>query len=395
MQLLGQGMEQFSERLGVSGMKLSETVLDEYAKERILKDVGPIDVQVKSGMLAMIQSAFEASEKGAGGDEVFRKIRAGASLVAVAQEVLVIKSKKLGLAAGVADDFLGSMQDAFKTGKADRLFNFFQENIFKSTIMEDGGEIRAKNINFVDIPEGPATAEIRKALENVKINMADFRSALDEMAKVGHERGILNLGSDRRVQEIYKNSQLSSLRQFHELLKIGMEGGFYGVDGEVDHGALSRGFRNVEKELFNKFRMSTRGKGMAGLVTAGLAGSYLLGAGSSVGSLKPDEKFSDMRAKESIGSARIGNINRDHSNIDARGIKNMGGDSGMHTRPINIGSSYITKSHSAKMYGEAPSYSDAMFAARRFSSVGGQAFVAVQDNRMPISNNYISKSIRD
>ena len=36
-----------------------------------------------------------------------------------------------------------------------------------------------------------------------------------------------------------------------------------------------------------------------------------------------------------------------------------------------------------------------MNAARTFTTAGGQAFVSVQDNRRPISNNYITRSLRD
>ena len=38
MQILSEGMSKFGDRLGVAGMKLEASLLDEYSKEKILKD---------------------------------------------------------------------------------------------------------------------------------------------------------------------------------------------------------------------------------------------------------------------------------------------------------------------------------------------------------------------
>ena len=138
--------------------------------------------------------------------------------------------------------------------------------------------------------------------------------------------------------------------------------------------------------------MSAQGRGIGALALGAVAASYLVGASSSVNSLKPENKFSDMRAK-SLERQSI--KNSDHSNINHQGISRMGESSSFNMRPINIGNTYITSSNSARMHGEAPTYSSAMSAARSFTSDGGQAFVSVQDNRRPISNNYITRSLRD
>lgn len=394
MNLIGEGMAQFGERLGVSSITGKESLLEEYSKERILKDVGPIDVQVKSGMLSLVQSASEAAARGEDFGEAFKRVRAGAALVAVAQEVLVIKAKKLDIASNVADNFLDVMRKSFKTGSGEELFNFFQENIFKGTIMEEGGEISARNINFTNLPnDGLAAREIRSSLEDVRFNINELREVFDEMARVGKERNVLALGSDRRTQEIMRSADLVNLRQFNQLLAVGLEGGFIGADGSWDSEKLRAGFRNVQQEIKNSFKMSAQGKGMGAIIAGALAGSYLIGASSSVSTLKPENKFSDMRAK--AVETRSIMQGKDHSNVSGQAFNNMGDPNSLNMRPINVGNTYITESNSVRMYGEAPTYESAMGASRQFTSVGGQAFVSVQDNRRPISNNYITRSLRD
>lgn len=394
MNLIGEGMAQFGERLGVSSITGKESLLEEYSKERILKDVGPIDVQVKSGMLSLVQSASEAVARGEDFGEAFKRVRAGAALVAVAQEVLVIKAKKLDIASNVADNFLNVMRKSFKTGSGEELFNFFQENIFRGTIMEESGEISARNINFTNLPnDGLAAREIRSSLEDVKFNMNELREVFDEMARVGKERNVLALGSDRRTQEIMRSADLVNLRQFNQLLAVGLEGGFIGADGNWDSEKLRAGFRNVQQEIKNSFKMSAQGKGMGAIIAGALAGSYLIGASSSVSTLKPENKFSDMRAKSVETRSMM--QGKDHSNVNGQAFNNMGDPNSLNMRPINVGNTYITESNSVRMYGEAPTYESAMGASRQFTSVGGQAFVSVQDNRRPISNNYITRSLRD
>lgn len=392
MRLLGEGMERFGERLGVSGMTFSESLLDEYSKEKILKDVGGIDVQVKTGMLSIIQGAHEAAARGEDVGGIYRRVRAGASLVAVAQEVLVIKAKKLDVAAGVADEFLHVMRNSFSSGSGEELFDFFQKHIFRDTIQSSGSEISVSDIKFTDLPEGMATREIRTALEQVKLGTGNLREVFDDMARIGKNLNVLALGSDKRLTDVLHSSDVFTLRQFNQLLSVGLEGGFMGADGSWDVNKVQSGLRNVEREISNAFKMSAQGKGVGALALGAVAASYLIGAGSSVNTLSPENKFSDMKSKSLERSAIQ---NNDHSDINHQGLSRMGDSSGFHMRPINIGNSYVTTSNAAKMYGEAPSYSSAMGAARNFTSVGGQAFVSVQDNRRPISNNYITRSLRD
>ena len=392
MKLLGEGMVKFGDRLGVSGINLETSLLDEYSKEKIIKDTGPIDVQVKAGMISLIQGASEAAARGEDPAKLYKRIRAGASLVAIAQEVLVIKSKHLAMASTVADDFLTAMRQSFSSGSGEHLSNFFEQNIFRETILSKGEDISVRDVKFTDLPDGVAAREIRSALEQVKLQTGDLREVFDEMSRVAKDRNILSFGSDKRLQDIMNSSDVFSLKQFNQLLSVGLEGGFIGADGSLDYDKFEAGFRNIQKEVQNSFKLSASGRGVGALGLGAVAASYLIGAGSSVESLEPSQKFSDLRAK-SAESQMI--ANKDHSDINHQGLSNMGSKSGFNAPQINIGNSYITQSHSAKMYGEAPSYSSAMGAARSFTSMGGQAFISVQDNRRPISNNYVTRSLRD
>jgi len=178
-----------------------------------------------------------------------------------------------------------------------------------------------------------------------------------------------------------------------QLLAASMEGGLIGTDKTFDYDTLERGLRTIQSNIQSSFSMSGKAKGVAGLALGALGASYLVGSTVSTNKLDIEEKFSDMRTRKIESSQpRIGN--RDH-NVQGEGITRMGQNESFYQRPINIGESYVTNNYAAKMYGEAPSYSQAQSAARQFTSVGGQAFVSVQDNRKPISNSYITKSLRD
>lgn len=394
MNILQQGMDAFSKRIGSVGMNAEEFILDQYSKEKILKDVGPIDVQVKTGMFAMVHNASQAAMK-QGGDfgEYMRHTRAASALISVAQEVLVIKSKKLPIAADIADNFLKGMQSAFSTGNADQLIDFFETNVFKGGIFEGGGNINVSDVKFKDLSGGEAQDMIRKALESINMSKANFNQSLHDMARTSKDLNIMGMMSDKRAQEIFKTSQLTTTRQLRQLLSASMEGGLIGTDNTFNYDTLERGLQILKSNAEGSFSMGGKAKGVAGLALGALGASYLVGSTMSTNRLNVEEKFSDMRARKMESAPKmIGN--RDH-NVGGEGITGMGQNEGFYQRPINIGESYVTNNYAAKMYGEAPSYSQAQSAARRFTSAGGQAFISVQDNRKPISNSYINKSLRD
>ena len=395
-QLLGEGMKKLGERLGVSNMGLGETVIDEFTKEQIIKDVGGLDVQVKIGMLGMIKSMEESVAEGNTKQHASR-MRSSASLVAMAQEVLAIKGKSLPTAAGVADQFAESLKKSYSTGNADYLFDFFQQHIFKDTILESGEDIIVKDMQIQNLNPGMETKNLLESeLKTTRVSMSTFREDLQAMVSSVKKYGYQSLGSDARSGKAFMSGDVASLKLFGRMLNASAEGGMFNFDGSVQDMDRLEKISNATDQILNMdFLRTPRGKGIGGLAAGVLAGSYILGASAGISSLEPSsDKFSDMRSKESIGSGHLSSMfqNRDHMSSKAA-LSGMGMDS--YQRPINTGETSVHVAKSARMYGEAPTYSQAMGSAQRFVSAGGQAYLGIQDNRMPISNSYINKSLRD
>lgn len=395
MHILEKGMKEFSARIGTAGMNAEQYILDEYSKEKILKDVGPIDVQVKAGMFSLIHNASEAAARN-GGDfaEAMRHTRGAAALVSVAQEVLVIKSKKLPVASNIADNFLKSLQTGFSTGSGDSIINFFNEHVFKGGVFEGGGEITVSDIEFKDLPDGQAKEALTRALEGIRMGKAEFEQTMHEMARSGHKLNILQMMSDKRAAKAVRDSNLTTTRQLRQLMAVSMEGGLINTEtGSFNYDVLERGLARIQSDMGNAFSAGSRAKGLTGLALGVLGASYLVGSTVSTNKLDIEEKFSDMRVKGMENNfSRIQNVDRQ---ANPGGITGMGQNESFYKRPINVGESYVTNSYAGRMYGESPTYGEAQAAARQFTSVGGQAFLAVQDNRRPISNSYITKSLRD
>jgi len=199
-QLLGEGMAQLGKRLGVGEISIGQSVLDEYQKEKVIKEVGGLDVQVKIGMLGAIRAAEENSLRTGGKEYMSESMRSVSSLVAVAQEVLAIKGKSLPTAANVAEAFTSSLKESYKTGKGDAIFNFFQENVFKGTLLEKEGKIKFSNIDFLNLDESlETTKQLKSFLMDIEIDTSVFRRHLDELASNVKKYGLDALGSDNQV----------------------------------------------------------------------------------------------------------------------------------------------------------------------------------------------------
>jgi hypothetical protein len=394
MHILQKGMDEFSKRIGSVGMNAEQFILDQYSKEKILKDVGPIDVQVKAGMFSIIHNASQAAASGKDFAESMRHARGAAALVSVAQEVLVIKSKKLPVASNIADNFLKSLQTGFSTGSGDSIIDFFNTHVFKGGVFEGAGEITVSDIEFKDLPDGKAKETLTRALESIKLGKAEFEETMHQMARTGKQLNILQMMSDKRAAKAVADSNLTNTRQLRQLMAASMEGGLINTEtGSFNYDVLERGLARIQNDMGSAFSVSGKAKGLTGLALGALGASYLVGSTVSTNKLDIEEKFSDMKVKGMESNfSRMQNVDRQ---ANPAGIMNMGQNESFYQRPINVGESYITNSSAGRMYGEAPTYSQAAAAARQFTSVGGQAFLAVQDNRRPISNSYITKSLRD
>lgn len=374
-QLLGEGMAQLGKRLGVGEISIGQSVLDEYQKEKVIKEVGGLDVQVKIGMLGAIRAAEENSLRTGGKEYMSESMRSVSSLVAVAQEVLAIKGKSLPTAANVAEAFTNSLKESYKTGKGDAIFNFFQENVFKGTLLETEGKIKFSNIDFLNLDESlETTQKLKKSLMDIEIDTSVFRRHLDELASNVKKYGLDALGSDTRTGSALMSGDIASIQLLNRLMSASAEGGLFDSSGNFDQSQLERISRDISggsKQVF--FKAAQRNFG--GLIAGVLGGSYLLGATNNVSSLQlSEENFSDIRASQNIGNKHVSQMfaNKDH-NGSISSLNNSGYDSTFYQRPINQGETMVIKNNRTRFYGEAATQSEAMGSAHRFASAGGKA----------------------
>ena len=391
MKELGRGMDEYGKRLGAGSLTRKQFQLDQYEKERILKSVGGLDVQIKVGMLGLAQASMEAE----GDDairEQFRRVRAGASLIAVAQESLVIKAKQLNIAADVGTEFLSAVKKSYSAGTGDAIYDFFDKNIFPGTIYQTEDDITLSDIRFLNIPEGEASKSLETSLKSIRLNKKELKPVFDLMASTVKKFGYHNLGSDTRLYRALEGGDAFSFKQMLSLLNATMEGGFTGEVNIDRVEEIMSAQRNIRETIGSNFSAAAR-KGGGYLAAAALGVGYIAGVKTSPEVLDSANKFSDMRAKQSIGGRHLYNMTtREHGNVSPSRFQEP---LNMYDRPINMGETMVTKNSSMRMYGEAPTYSDAMMSARKVVGAGGNAFFSIQDGRMPISNSYITKSIKD
>ena len=396
MKELGKGMEKYGERLGAGSMTLRDFRLDQYEKERILKSVGGLDVQIKVGMMGLAHSMAEENS-----DDLmqqhFKRIRAGASLIAVAQESLVIKAKHLNVAADVGTEFLTALTKSYKQGTGESLFKFFEDTVFKGTIYDGAGmdeAITLENIKFTNLPDDSETAKsLSTAMQSgVTLTKRSLKETMDIMARTVKEKGYHALGSDSRIYKTLERGDAFNMDQLLKLLSVSMEGGFTGEIPEDRLEEIMSSQRRARENVAMNIGELTKG-GRGYFAAAALGASYLAGVKTSPEVLDAQTKFSDMKARESIGGRQLYNMNhREHGNVSPSRFDEP---TNMYNRPINLGETMVTRSSSMRMYGEAPTYSEALNSARRVVGAGGNAFLSIQDNRMPISNSYVTKSIKD
>ena len=398
MSLLGEGISALGDRMNASEMTTAQSIVDEYQKEQIVKGIGGLDVQVKAGMLGLAQAAADDTS----GDFAaqFKRVQAGAALVSVAQEVLGIKGKKLPIAANISREYLGALKESYKTGSGDALKNFFQQKIFKGTLLENADanlKVDMGSIEFHNLGDGAATKRFREALGGVNLSVQEIFDSFDIMAKNVKKYGLNNFTSNASLGRVLEGTSRFNSQQLFQLLNRGMsmEGGL--IAGEMDEieGILGK----IETARNTLTSSIARSKGLAGVVAGALVTSYAIGANSSIGALEPGGKFSDSSSREALKAGQSlsnravqNNFSREHGNVNPGRVSGL---DNFYERPINSGVSTVSLNRSIRMYGEAPNLSAAQTMGKHFVSAGGQASLTVNDNRRPIGAAYINKMIRD
>jgi hypothetical protein len=398
MHVLGEGVEKLGERMGASKLTLAQSLVDEFQKEQIVKGIGGLDVQVKAGMLGLAQAA--ADDTGGDFGDQFKRIKAGAALISVAQEVLGIKGKKLPIAADISREYMTALKTSFESGEGSAIKSFFQEKIFKGTILEGPDadlSIKMSSVKFNNIAEGDATASFKRGLENVNLSVQEMFDSWDAMSANVKKHNLNKFTSSSGIGNMLESSSRFSHEQLFQLLNRGhsMEGGL--ITGDIE--ALQDIFTRAESAKQTLAASISRGKGLAGVIAGGLLASYAIGANQEIGSLEPGAKFSDrtsreaLKAGESLSQRAVQqNFSREHKQPSPSRIA---GADNFYERPINSGVSTVSLNRSIRMFGEAPNLSAAQSMGKHFVSSGGQASLTINDNRRPIGNAYMNKMMRD
>ena len=387
MEELGKGMEKLGERLGGSKLTLMESRISELEKERIIKDVGGLDVQVKTGMLGLVQASAESGDF----NKAMRLRGSGAALVSVAQEVLAIKAKKLPLATDVASEFSNILREGFKTGEgAERLQKFFMDNILRETAFGKGSSISLKNVKLSALPDGAAKKAMEERLSSLKINMDEIFETFDVMFKTVHERGLQNFGSNSKMMNALNRGGQVNMDMLNFLFsKYGsMEGGFVGkeFDFEEFDNIMNRQ-QEVRKQLLNQFQMPK----MGGLIGAALGASYLVGSMQSVSQLETDNKFSDMNARKSLSA---NNLYRSQENASKElPLQALGGPQNFYERPIHLNQSYVNLTKSQHIFAQAPTESSGAMMGKIMADAGGKSNFMIHDQRHRISQSEITRNL--
>ena len=136
--------------MGAGDMNLIASQISEKEKERILKGVGGVDIEVKTLMMGMAQAASDAGDQG----EYFKSMKAGMAVISAMQEQLVIQAKKLPMASNVPEAFTNALRAGFRTGSGEQLKRFLTENVLRDTDLMKNRRISVGDVSFANIDAG-------------------------------------------------------------------------------------------------------------------------------------------------------------------------------------------------------------------------------------------------
>ena len=383
MDLLNKGMKAYGKRMGSASMDLMTSQIDELAKEQLTKEVGGLDVQVKTAMLSLVQHASSMGEDAF--EQQFKSFKSGAALISVAQEVLNLKAKKLPLAANIAGKFTSLLKESYKTGKGDKLADFFFNEVFKDGAFEKAESIGFSNIQFEGVTKEVAPI-LKETLEKAKISREDIYKTFQTIAEAGKKYGTAMIGSNAATAYGLMDSDKSNAQLFTELFsRYGtIEGGLLGAKDEEIIDIVTRTQNAVaqSKALFNIPKMS-------GAVGLGVAAIGALGALKGQSSLSDvNAKFSDMRSRELLSSANL--YKNQQEAMGQVSPENLNPFQNFYQRPINTNQTVVQSHTNTHIYGEAPTMSSMAMLGRTMMSTGGTSNMFINDNRQPLSRHYIN-----
>ena len=403
MEMIKSGMDQFGKRLNEQTGQILDYKAFRYSevqKEQILKGtVGAVDTTAKSAMIASMYSMMESKDDLA---KMRKTHLAAQSLISAAQEIVVIKSKSLEQATDVGKRYKESIDEAFKTGNTQKFRDFLTQDLFKGTKFEEGFEV--SKVITKDMPADLSDAYQKTLMkEPIRFDINSIMEGFENIVSTTRKMGLDKLASDKMFANVMASNRTIDSDVFNNLVNrmgllesavtseqldddqfsrlfnqiSGLEG-----NNQVDNLMNSRAVKDVFSSLSN-----TR---LAAATTAALGASYLLSADYSKETLSLDETFSDNRVNEKIAQKNLyEGYNRDAAIPSDAMQRPFYKD--MVSRVQSPGETYIAKQQSFLMKGQVNSLQDAQYLNNMVLSNGGSSSMMINDNRMPLTGNYIDK----
>lgn len=389
---LTQGMGHLGKRMGAGDMNLIASQISEKEKERILKGVGGVDIEVKTLMMGMAQAASDAGDQG----EYFKSMKAGMAVISAMQEQLVIQAKKLPMASNVPEAFTKALRTGFRTGSGEELKRFLTENVLRDTDLMKNRRISVGDVSFANIDANSLGGKaFKEGIQDVALDIDEIFATLDRGFAAVKSYGLDKMPSTNRLMKQLSEGRVADMQMLSNLLSssMTMEGGVVGGNSVHAMSEIERIMSNADKAIGRMSSSFAQRAGALG-IAGGLIASGAIGTMMSPGELNPEGVFSDMRVRENMSMRNLQeNMGREHGNVSPQMVG--GPQDNFYERPILSGETAVISNTSTRFYGEAPSMSNGVSMARQFVSAGGQAAMHINDTRLPISNSYITKSIRD
>ena len=376
-ELINGSMADLGKRLKAGELSAEQFKFHEASKEEILKNVGGLDTQIKTGILgaSLDFKNLSADERGS-----------LISFMTTAQEVLNIKAKKLPVASPIADYFAKSLAEGFKKGNTEQL-EYLMRSIFKESPLSQGVEI--SGLKF-DTAHGGMSVfdDIAQVAKGQKVSLDDIIAGAKVMVRSVRKHNLEMLKSDNAASRLMASRNISNASLLRSLLQDSdvLETAFLRPrEGEIDDI-----FRTIHKNLDVSPSRITQGKAGAA-VAAVLGGSYLVSSFSTPGSFVPENAFSDYRVKNRMQIQNVAQaVQRGDSNISPASVlpqphKEIIG------RQINTGQYYSHEASSVSVNGKAPTLEQAYGVSSLVGRSGGRGIVSINDKRLPITGNYIDR----
>ena len=394
--LIDESYKTLGNKLSSDGMMFNKFIADQAKKEVILKNVGGVDVQFKSVLLGMVENSLqktpEQRQLTRESASVLEQISHSLVTGGVYQDTSTIKAKKLPFAVELGNIIGGAIRTGLEKGDVTEF-----EDVFKRLILNNSPELlEGFEIEDVKLKGGLEEVEsmYQKNLRGQRISGLEIMKQFSEGIKTAHREGLYYMGSENKLSKPLKALGGKFKGVFESILmrRNTMEMGLLGTPSNFkDSGSafdktslaledLSSSLSSAKSNVMKSFG----GKGMAGLIGAGLVSSYALGATYSTSALSSPDKFSDMKVKNQIGERAIYNsTSRQHRDISPQ---SMQAPHNLYERQIMQKQMYVNKPSSIAITGNASNINEAQQVLQSISSMGGRGHLSIQDNVMPRPN---------